>query len=120
VIQYRGLEPNPSGRRDVAQQNVTIARRAAITIASSTGIAPRLRRSAAFSPDQLHDQRAPAIVLYNAGDLRDVRMVQRSQHLRLALETRDTLRDAGGQRHENLGGEDYTCGRHTDDFVICA
>ena len=41
--------------------------------------------------DQLHHQRAHAVGVFEAVDVRDVRMVQRREHLRFALEAREAL-----------------------------
>ena len=60
----------------------------------------RLRaRSAArgLTLDQLHHERADAAALFEAVDVRDVRMVQRGEDLGFALEAREAL-GVGGER----------------------
>ena len=64
----------------------------AIGSASSSGIGPcgdplRERRPL----DQLQHQRADAVRLFEAVDRRDVRMIQRREHLRLALEAGEAI-----------------------------
>ena len=62
----------------------------AIGSASSSGIGPRampLRQILAF--DELHHERADAVGLFEAVDVRDVRMIQRRERLRFAREPRE-------------------------------
>ena len=64
----------------------------AIASASSSGIGPArdpLRERLAF--DELEHQRLEAVRLLEPVDRRDVRVVERRQHLRLALEPRQAL-----------------------------
>ena len=72
------------------------------------GIAPRAIRCArSFAFDQLHDERADAAGFFEAVDRRDVRMIERREELRFALEARQpvgVLREAFGQHLEGAGG----------------
>ena len=56
--------------------------------------------------DELHDQRAtcrrPSL---EAVDLRDVRVVERGERLRLALEAHQAIRIAGERRRQHLDGD---------------
>ena len=64
----------------------------AIGSASSSGIGPRaMRCDEILALDQFHHERVHAARLFEAVDLRDVRMVQRGERLRLALEPRQPL-----------------------------
>ena len=60
--------------------------------ASSTGVAPRRSRSARVPLDQLHDQKMPAAGLLHPVERRNVRMIERGEHFRFALESRDAIR----------------------------
>ena len=60
-----------------------------------SGMAPRAIRSASVGAlDQLHHERVDAVRFLEAVNVRDVRMVQRREDLRLALEAREALRIA--------------------------
>ena len=78
----------------------------AIVSASSTGTAPsRLMRSASVSPGhQLHHQIARAVGLLQSIDRGDVRMIQRSQHLRFALKTGEPFGIVRERFRQNLDG----------------
>jgi hypothetical protein len=52
--------------------------------------------------DELHDQRAPGARIFNAVDLRDVRMVEGGECLRFAFETHQTIRIARERLRQNL------------------
>ena len=54
--------------------------------------------------DQLHDQRMDPVRVFESVDVCDVRMVERRQHLRFALETRESLRVGGEEVRQNLDG----------------
>jgi hypothetical protein len=54
--------------------------------------------------DQLHDESAGAVGLFEAVDLRDVGMIQYSERLRLALEARQPLGIAREGVRQNLDG----------------
>ena len=60
--------------------------------ASSSGSGPRaIARGEVLALDQLHDEGARAAGLLEPVDLRDVRVVERGERLRLALEARQAL-----------------------------
>ena len=65
----------------------------AIGSASSSGIGPRaMRCGEVLALDQLHDQRSDVRArLLDAVDLRDVRVIQRGERLRLALEAHQAI-----------------------------
>ena len=52
--------------------------------------------------DQLHHQRVDAAAVFEAVDVRDVRMVERGEHLRFALEPREPLGVVGEQLRQDL------------------
>ena len=54
--------------------------------------------------DKLHDQRMNPVRVFESVDVCDVRMVERRQHLRFALETRESLRVGGEEVRQNLDG----------------
>ena len=53
------------------------------------------------SLDQLHHERTHVTGIFQAVDMRDVRMIERGEHLRLAAETRQAMGIVrhGGQQH---------------------
>ena len=55
--------------------------------------------------NQLHDQRMDPVRVFESVDVCDVRMVERRQHLRFALETRESLRVGGEEVRQNLDGD---------------
>ncbi len=52
--------------------------------------------------DELHHERARAATLFEAVDLRDVRVIERGQELRFALETREPIRVARERFEQDL------------------
>ena len=71
----------------------------AIGSASSSGIAPRVDAlGEVLALDQLHHERVVAARVLEAVDLRDVRVVERREHLRLALEPRQAIGDRARTR----------------------
>ena len=64
----------------------------AMCSASTSGIGPRLEAiREVFALDQLHHQRAAAAGFLEAVDAGDVRMTERGEHLRLAVEARHAV-----------------------------
>ena len=63
----------------------------AIASASLTGIVPLSIRSASVGPDQLHHQGAYAVRVFEPVDLRDVRMIERCEHLRFPPKAREAI-----------------------------
>ena len=55
--------------------------------------------------DELHHQRLPGRRFLDAVDRRDVRMVQRGEDLRFALEPREALGIGGERRRQDLEGD---------------
>jgi hypothetical protein len=55
--------------------------------------------------DQLHDERAHGAWFLHAVDLRDVRMVERREHLRLALEAREPFGIVCEQIRQDFEGD---------------
>src|SRR5262249_42887729 len=54
--------------------------------------------------DELHDERADAVLIFEAVDLRDVCVVERGERLRFACEPRQTMRIAGDGVGQDLQG----------------
>jgi hypothetical protein len=55
--------------------------------------------------DKFQDQSEHAVGVFEAMDLGDVRMIERREHFRLALKTRDTVAIAGKRRGKDLDGD---------------
>ena len=55
--------------------------------------------------DELHHERLHAVGFFEAVDGRDVRMVQRREHFRFALESGEPLSVAGHRRRQDLQGD---------------
>ena len=55
-----------------------------------------------LSFDELHHQRRHAIGLFESVNVRDVRMIERCQHLCFAAETRQAIRIVGHRRQQHL------------------
>src|SRR5207247_306041 len=61
-----------------------------------------------FSVDELENQELGAVGLFETVDAGDMRMIQRRQQLRLALEPRDAFGILSEQRGETLDGDTAT------------
>ena len=68
-----------------------------------SGSAPRKRSASVVALDELHHQRADAPARSSMPDGADVRMVERGEHPRFTLESRQPL-GIGGSARENLDG----------------
>jgi hypothetical protein len=55
--------------------------------------------------DQLHDEARRGPAVFDAVDLRDVRMIERRERLRLALEPRQPFRIVGKDIRQDLDGD---------------
>jgi len=62
-------------------------------------------RAQVLAVDQLHHERAGASRLLEPVDLRDVRVVERRERLRLSREPRDAIRVVGESRRKDLDGD---------------
>ena len=61
-----------------------------------------MRSASVGAFDQLHDERADAARILEAVNLRDVRMIERREHLRLAAEAREALGIVGNGGEQDL------------------
>ena len=61
--------------------------------------------SQVFALDELHDQAANRAAFLETVDMRDVRMVERRQHLRFALEPREPFGIGGEQIRQDFDGD---------------
>ena len=78
----------------------------AIGSASSSGIAPRaIRCDEVLALDELHDEGVDAVGVFEAVNDRDVRMVQRGEDFRFALESGHPFRVSRERLGQDLDGD---------------